>query len=116
MRSGFLSSGETFETPAVDKKYVQPAVVVVVVESDAAACGFEKILVLVLAAVDGFGIQAGCARDVKKGNAEIIRGSSSGRLLRNCSPSDWRNARRVEDKRTDTFPCEPRAKIRRFLL
>src|SRR6267378_1223375 len=30
--------------------------------------------------------------------------------------SDWRNARRVEDKRTDTFPCEPRARIRRFLL
>src|SRR5712692_1049030 len=27
--------------------------------------------------------------------------------------SDWRNARRVEDKRSGTFPCKPRARIRR---
>src|SRR5229473_1426499 len=27
--------------------------------------------------------------------------------------SDWRNARRVEDKRSGTFPCKPHARIRR---
>src|SRR5229473_2372588 len=86
MRSGFLSGRETFEAPAVDKKNVQPAVVVVIVESDAAAGGFEKILVLVLAAVNGFGVQAGFARDVKEGNAKIVRVSRTSGLLRSCSP------------------------------
>src|SRR6266850_5638563 len=85
MRSGFLSGGKTFEAPAVDEKNVEPAVLVVIVESDAAAGGFEKIFVLVLAAVNGFGVQAGFARDVKKGNAEIVRGNSSSGLLRSCS-------------------------------
>jgi hypothetical protein len=30
--------------------------------------------------------------------------------------SVWRKARRVEDKSSDTFPCERRARIRRFPL
>src|SRR6266481_4047624 len=30
--------------------------------------------------------------------------------------SDWRNTRRVVGKRTDTFPCEPRARIRRSFI
>src|SRR6266851_5470037 len=71
MICGFLACGETFEAPAVDEKNIQPAVVVVIVERDAAAGGFEKILVLVLAAEDGFGVEAGFARYVEKGNAEI---------------------------------------------
>src|SRR5205823_6152663 len=43
MRKGFLSGGKAFETPAVHEKNIQPAVVVVIVESDSAASGFEEI-------------------------------------------------------------------------
>src|SRR5229473_3114309 len=39
VRSGFLASGKTFEAPAVDEENVQPAVVIVIVESGAAAGG-----------------------------------------------------------------------------
>ena len=55
MAAGLLAGGEAFETPAVDEEEVQPAVVVVVVEGDAAAGGFEEVLVGELAAVDGGG-------------------------------------------------------------
>src|SRR6266850_5494354 len=84
MRNGFLSGGETFEAPAVDEKNVQPAVVVVIVESDDAAGGFEKVFVFVLAAIDGFRVEAGFTRDVKKGNPEIV-GGSSGSSWRPCA-------------------------------
>ncbi len=84
MIGGFLPGGETFEAPAVDEKNVQPAVVVIIVERDAAAGGFEKIFILVLAAENGFGVEAGCARDVEEGNAEITVGSSGG-LWSSCA-------------------------------
>ena len=47
-------------------KDIEPAVVIVIVKRDAAAGGFEQILVLVFSAEDGFDIQAGFARDVKR--------------------------------------------------
>src|SRR5207237_8915011 len=81
MIGGFLASGETFEAPAVDKKNIQPTIVVVIVEGDAAAGSFEKILIFVLAAKNGFGVEAGFARDVEKGNAKIVVGGG-GRLWR----------------------------------
>ena len=57
-RNRFLVFGKAFETPAVDDENIQPTVVVVVVESDAAAGGFEKIFIFVLAAVEGFSVEA----------------------------------------------------------
>ena len=62
----FLPLGETFEPPAVDKKNVEPAIVVVVIECDAAAGGFEEIFVFVLAAIDGFCVETGFFGDVEK--------------------------------------------------
>src|SRR5205814_456719 len=85
MIGGFLAGGKTFEAPAVDEKNVQPAVVVIIVEGDAAAGGFEKIFIFVLAAENGFGVEAGFARDVEEGNAKIVRGSNGGGLRRNVA-------------------------------
>jgi len=85
MIGGFLPGGETFEAGAVDEKNVQPAVVVVIVERDAAAGGFEKIFIFVLAAENGFGVEAGFARDVEKGNAKIVVGGGGARLWRNVA-------------------------------
>ena len=53
--------GEAFEAGAVDEEDVEPVVVVVVVEGDSAAGGFEEVFVLVLASVDGAGVEAGAA-------------------------------------------------------
>src|SRR6266404_2543211 len=100
---GFLSGGKTFEAPAVDEKNVEPAVVVVIVESDAAAGGFEKILVFVLAAVNGFGVQARFARDVQKGNAEIGRGSSGGGSLSSGAPRKECGHPRVRERQGEHF-------------
>ena len=79
MRCGFLSGGKTFEAPAVNEKNIQPAVLVVVIEGGAAAGGFKEIFIFVLAAEDGFGVEAGFTRDVQEGNTKIVDGSSSGR-------------------------------------
>ncbi len=56
MIGGPLAGGEAFEASAVDQENVEPAVVVVIVESDPAAGGFEEVFVLVLAAENGFGV------------------------------------------------------------
>jgi len=84
MRGGLLAGGEAFEARAVDEKNVEPAVVVVVVEGDAAAGGFEEIFVFVLAAEDGFGVEAGFAGNVEEGDAEIGGGSRDSGLLWRC--------------------------------
>ncbi len=70
MRGGFLSGREAFQTRAVHQENIQPAVVVVVVESDAAAGGLQQIFVLVLAAVDGFGVESGFAGDVDEAQSQ----------------------------------------------
>jgi len=69
-RDGLLPLGKTFEARAVDEKDVEPAVVVVIVESDATTGGLEKIFVFVFAAVDGFCVEAGLFGDVEKCYAE----------------------------------------------
>jgi hypothetical protein len=67
---GFPTFGKSFETPAIHEKNVEPAVVVVIVESDAATGGFEKELVFVFAAVNGLCVEAGFFGDVEKIYAE----------------------------------------------
>src|SRR6266849_6624316 len=134
MRSRFLSSRKTFEAPAVDEENVQPAVVIVIVESDAATGGFEKILLVLRpdsratfrkVTPRSFAAAAlvDCSDAVPRernagsnffGSAMASTFSSGSTLAERLS--DWRNARRVEVKSSDTFPCEPRARIRRFLL
>jgi hypothetical protein len=73
---GFLAFGEALETCAVDEEDVEPVVVIVVVEGDTAAGGFEEILVLVLAAVGGLGVEAGLASYIDEADAE--RGAGDG--------------------------------------
>ncbi len=68
---GLFARRKAFEPPAVDEEDVEPAVVVVIVEGDAAARGLEQILVLVLAAKDGLGVQSGFFGDVDEGDAEV---------------------------------------------
>ena len=68
-----LPSGKAFEAPSVHQKNVEPAVVVVIIEGHAAACGFQQVFVLVLAAVNRLGMQSRFTRNVQKGDAEILR-------------------------------------------
>src|SRR2546425_10566760 len=70
---GRAARRKTFEASAGDEKNVEPAVVVVVVEGDAAAGGFEQIFVFVFATENCFGVEAGFAGDVEKADAERIR-------------------------------------------
>jgi hypothetical protein len=61
-----LALGKSFQPPAVDQKQIEPSVVVVVVEGQAAAGGFKQILVLEFAAVDGLPGKAGFGGDLNK--------------------------------------------------
>ena len=71
---GLFARRKAFQPPAVDQEDVEPAVVVIVVEGDAAARGLEQVLVLVLAAKDGLGIESGFFGYVDEGDAEIAAG------------------------------------------
>src|SRR5207249_4346643 len=75
-----LALGETFQARSVHQENVEPAVVVVIVKSHAAASGLKQIFVLVLAAVDCFGVQSGFAGDIDKTYAEIGGFGRGGRL------------------------------------
>src|ERR1035441_3710872 len=58
MAQRLFARRETFQAPAVHQEDIQPAIVVVIIESQAAAGGFEKIFILTLAAIDGLYGQA----------------------------------------------------------
>ena len=73
MRGGLLAGGEAFQARAVHQKNIEPAVVVVIVEGDAAAGGFEQIFILVLAAENRFGVESGFFRDVDEIDARAAR-------------------------------------------
>ncbi len=77
-RDGLLALGESFEAGAVDEEDIEPVVVIEVVEGDAAAGGFEQVSVLVLTAVDGFGVQSDLTCDVEEGDAERGTGDRGG--------------------------------------
>ena len=61
---GLLAGGKAFQARAVHQENIEPAIVVVIVESDAATGGLQQIFVLVLAAKNHFGVEAGFFRDV----------------------------------------------------
>ena len=66
----FLAFGKTLEAPAIDEEEIEPAVVVIVVEGEAAAGGFEEIFVFADAAENGFNVEAGTFDDVDERDAE----------------------------------------------
>ena len=71
MRSRFAAGGKALEPRSVHQKDIEPSVIVVIVEGNAAARGFEQILVLVLAAKNRFRVQPGFAPDVDEAYAQI---------------------------------------------
>src|SRR5947199_8813320 len=71
MRGGLASRRETLQPRSVDQEDIQPAVIVVVIEGDTAASGFEQIFVLVLAAVNGFCVEPGFSRDIQEADPEV---------------------------------------------
>src|SRR2546429_395345 len=70
MTNRLLPFGESLKSPSVHEKDVEPSIVIVVVESDAAAGGLEKIFVLVFPAKDGLGVQPGLPSDIHKTQAQ----------------------------------------------
>src|SRR5271155_318713 len=61
-----LTFCESFETPAVHEKNIEPAILVVVIEGNSAAGGFEEIFVLAFAAINCLRIQAGLRCHIDK--------------------------------------------------
>src|ERR1035438_2136958 len=74
----FMALGESFKAPAIYKKNVQPAVIVVVVERQAATGRFEQVFIFVHAAIDRFHIEARTFYDIDEADAE--RCAFDGRL------------------------------------
>src|ERR1700722_20376220 len=70
MTAWLLPFGEAIETPAVDEEEVEPAVVVIVVKRQAAACGLQEVLILALRAVSCCDVEAGLLCDVDVGESE----------------------------------------------
>src|SRR5262249_25450671 len=83
MRGRRLPRRKTFEARAVHQKNIEPAIVVVVVESDAAARRFEQIFVFMFAAKDRFDVEASLLRYVDEADAEVAR------LCRRRGAADW---------------------------
>ena len=71
MRRGLAARRKAFQPRSIHQKNIEPAVVVVIVEGNAATRGFEQIFIFVLSAEDGFRIQAGFASYVEKADAKI---------------------------------------------
>ena len=99
MRVRFLALRKTFQAPSVYQENIQPAVIVIVIESDAATSCFEQIFVLVFAAEYGFRVQPGFLGDVQEVDAELRRSGRGSRFLRGA----WRLRERGEQW-TDSGP------------
>src|SRR5579859_2125387 len=91
MGRGSLPGGKAFQASAVDQKNVEPAIVVVIVESDAAAGGLQQIFVFVFAAENCFHVESGFAGHVDKTDAQGARGGRRRWLGRGgvCGLRDW---------------------------
>src|SRR3984885_5894243 len=70
MTAWLLSFGEAIETPAVDEEEVEPAVVVIVVKRQAAACGLQEVFILALCTVGCCDVEAGLLCDVDVADSE----------------------------------------------
>src|SRR5437868_6023111 len=71
MRSRLAACRETLQPRAVDQEDVQPSVIVVVVEGDTAAGGFEQVLILVLAAVNRLCVESRLSRDIQEADPKV---------------------------------------------
>ena len=87
-----LSFGETFQAPPIDQKDIEPAIVVVIVEGDAASRGFEEILIFFYAAKDGLGVEACLPGHVGEADSERAAGRRSTRCRIFCKGRRGRRA------------------------
>src|SRR5271168_648624 len=70
MTAWLLSLGKTIQTPAVDEEEIEPAIVIVVIKCEPAACGFEQVFIPALRAIGGCDGKAGLSGDVDVAHAE----------------------------------------------
>src|SRR5579871_645650 len=71
VRRGFASDRKSFDLRTIHNEDVEPAIIVVVVEGDAASGSFEQILILVVSSKDRLYVQSRFARDIHKVNAQF---------------------------------------------
>src|SRR5579862_9612740 len=92
MGSRRAAGGKALKPGTVHQEDIEPAIVVVIVKSDAASGGFEEIFIFVFAAEDGFRIQTRFTANVQEADAKVgtlclFRWRRIGLLLRLCSRS-----------------------------
>ena len=68
---GFLPLGEPSQARTVHDEDIEPAIIVIIVESNSTTGCFQQVLVLMFSAENGLGIQSGFSRDVDELHAEI---------------------------------------------
>src|SRR5438034_3926666 len=100
---GRLFAGrKTFQAPTVYQKNIQPAIVVVVVERDAAAGGLKQVFIFVLATVNRLCVESRFATDVYKSSSQtavLFFGSTLSRKHGHRAPARGQNAFEWEHKR-----------------
>src|SRR5437868_3252732 len=74
MTSWLFPFWKAFQSPAVYKEDIEPAIVVIVIESHATACSLKQVFVFLDTAEDGLRIQSGLSRDIDKTDAKRIGG------------------------------------------
>src|SRR5215510_12188303 len=70
MTGWLLACGETFKPPSIDNKNIEPAIVVIVLKSNAATRGFHQVFVFLLTAKNGFQLKTCLPRNIDKSNAQ----------------------------------------------
>src|SRR5215469_10111543 len=70
MTRWLLARGKTFKPPSIYNKNVQPAIVVIVIKSNAATSSFQQIFVFLLSAKNGLCLETRLAGNIDKSNAQ----------------------------------------------
>src|SRR5215813_3869799 len=70
MTGWLLARRKTFKPPSIYNKNVQPAIVVIVIESNAATSSFQQVFVFLLPAENSFCFEPCLPRDIDEGNAQ----------------------------------------------
>src|SRR5215468_12025011 len=70
MAGWLLARGKTFKPPSIYNKNVQPAIVVIVIKSNAATSSFQQVFVFLLSAKNGSCFEPRLAGNIDKGNTQ----------------------------------------------
>ena len=91
MAGGLLTLGKPFQPPAVHDEYIQPSIVIVVIKSNAATCGFQQIFVLPLASKYRLGLESGLASNIDEAHIQrswLLLQSRRNEWIRNNGSGD----------------------------